>query len=360
MKIIRETLKYATGLSKIWDNNTPAQIIFFVTSRCNSRCRHCFYWQEIEKQKKDELTLEEIKKISRSMGRIFWLFLSGGEPFIRADLSQICQTFYNNNKVNSIVIPTNGILVKKIISDSQTIARNCPKAKIIIQVSIDEIGEKHDRLRGVPGNFAKIEKLMPLLKKCQKRFPNIAIQANIVFIKDNQKRVKEIYDEILRRFKVDNICLSLVRGSPREVGTKQVDIKKYWQAQQHLRKTKRFNQYSSILSYLITKKEDFQVEHFIYSLKNEKALIPCLSGQQSAVISPNGNLAICELRKEIFGNLREVNYQFSRLWEGPRAKNIRAKVQGCYCTQECVYTTNVFLNPKIWVKFGQYLLTGNK
>lgn len=355
--MIKETLKYATGLAKIWDKKTPAQLIFFVTNRCNSRCRHCFYWKNLN-QKTDELSLAEIEKISKSMGRIFWLFISGGEPFLRLDLPQICQTFYKNNHVNSIVIPTNGILIEKIIKDTEMIVKKCPQAKVVIQVSIDEIGKRHDLLRGVRGNFAKIAKLIPLLKKLQKKYANLAIQANIVFMHDNQERVKEIYRFIYEEFKIDNICLSLIRGDPREVGTKEIDMEKYWQAHQFLRKTKRFKQYTSILSRLITKKEDMQVEQFMCSLKDKKAGIPCLAGYQSVVLLPNGDLKICELRNEIFGNLREVNYQFSKLWQSQKAEKIRAKIKNCYCTQECVYTTNIFLNPKVWPKFGKYLLSG--
>jgi hypothetical protein len=34
-------------------------------------------------------------------------------------------------------------------------------------------------------------------------------------------------------------------------------------------------------------------------------------------------------------------------------------VASCYCTQECVYTTNVFLNPVAWPTFLKYLVSKN-
>lgn len=358
MNLIGETIKYATGLKKVFDTQTPAMLIFFVTTRCNARCRHCFYWRELNKETEEELTLEEIKKISQSMGSLIWLFLSGGEPFLREDLVQICQTFYKNNKPRSIIIPTNGILVKKIIEDVEKIAKSCPKAKLVIQVSIDEIGTRHDKIRGVSGNFAKIEKLIPQLKSLQKKYKNLAVQANIVFCKYNQDRIIEIYDYIYDQFGIDNICLSLVRGEPREIGAREVDLKKYWQAHRHIRKTKRFAHYTPIISHLITKKEDMQIEVFLRSLKENRAIVPCLATQQMVVLYPNGDLAVCELRKEKYGNLRDVNYDFARLWNSPKVKKLREKVASCYCTQECVYTPNVFLNPRVWPMFAQYLIFG--
>lgn len=358
MNTIKETLKYAKGLAKIWDKETPAELIFFVTTRCNARCRHCFYWRELNKKIKEELSLDEIKKISRSMGKIFWLFISGGEPFLREDLVQICQTFYQNNQPKSIILPTNGILVKKIIKDAEAIAKSCPKAKLVIQISIDEIGARHDKIRGFSGNFAKIEELVPKLKRLQAKYSNLAIQANIVFCKYNQDRIIKIYDYIYDKFGIDNICLSLIRGEPKEIGASKVDLKKFWLAHQHIRKTRRFAHYTPILSCLITKKEDMQVEAFLKSFKEKEAVIPCLATRQTVVLYPNGDLTVCELRREKYGNLREVNYDFSKLWQSSKVKKLREKVASCYCTQECVYTANVFLNPRAWPMFLKYLILG--
>ena len=39
----------------------PVNLIFFVTSRCNLLCKHCFYWDELNK-KSGELTFEEIER----------------------------------------------------------------------------------------------------------------------------------------------------------------------------------------------------------------------------------------------------------------------------------------------------------
>ncbi|MFC1727331.1 radical SAM/SPASM domain-containing protein [Patescibacteria group bacterium] len=356
MKLITETFKYASGLTKIWDKQMPSQLIFFVTNRCNGRCPYCFYWRELNKKNDQELSLREIKKISQSMGRLLWFFVSGGEPFLRKDLVQICQTFYKNNHPNSIVIPTNGILVDKIVKDMGMIAKTCPKAKVLVQISIDEIGNKHDKIRQVPGNFAKIESLIPQLKLLQKKYSNLAVQANIVFCSENQNRINQIIDRIYDQFKVDNICLSLIRGEPKEIGTKNIDLKKYLSAHHHLRKKERFVQYTSILSHLITKKEDMHVSIFLKSLKEKKAIVPCLATRQSVVLSPTGDLMVCELRAEKYGNLREVDYDFPKLWRSPKVEKIRKRVKGCYCTQECVYTTNVFLNPLAWPRFLKYLL----
>ena len=55
-----------------------------------------------------------------------------------------------------INIPTNGIL-PSIPEQVQRIAESCPSSRLIINLSLDGIGEKHDIIRGVAGNFEKFE-----------------------------------------------------------------------------------------------------------------------------------------------------------------------------------------------------------
>jgi len=83
-------------------------LIFFVTGECNLRCEHCFYHDRLNKN--DDIKLEQIKKAFKSFGKIKNLLLSGGEPFLREDLFEICCFFKENNGIKSISIPTNGSL----------------------------------------------------------------------------------------------------------------------------------------------------------------------------------------------------------------------------------------------------------
>ncbi|MCH2663714.1 hypothetical protein MK139_05180, partial [bacterium] len=76
----------------------PQTLIFFVTSRCNARCDFCLYYDQITNPvaKERELTIPEVEKIARNYGNLHYLGLSGGEPFVRKDLEQICQAFIDH------------------------------------------------------------------------------------------------------------------------------------------------------------------------------------------------------------------------------------------------------------------------
>ena len=47
---------------------TPIQLIHFVTSKCNAKCKHCFFWSKLNS--KDELSLEEIDKFCNALIKI--------------------------------------------------------------------------------------------------------------------------------------------------------------------------------------------------------------------------------------------------------------------------------------------------
>jgi cyclic pyranopterin phosphate synthase len=88
------------------DLPSPPFLVLFIDSVCNMKCEHCFYWRSLNQR--DDLTVEEIFNLSRSLGRIENLSLSGGEPFLRKEFAEICRQFIRQNGVRQIYVPTNG------------------------------------------------------------------------------------------------------------------------------------------------------------------------------------------------------------------------------------------------------------
>ena len=75
-------------------------LILHVTNRCNFRCRHCF----VDFSNTCDLSLEMCRALARKMGRLFWLDIGGGEPFLRDDLADVITAF----DAQVVMIPTNG------------------------------------------------------------------------------------------------------------------------------------------------------------------------------------------------------------------------------------------------------------
>jgi MoaA/NifB/PqqE/SkfB family radical SAM enzyme len=133
--------------------STPVHLILFITDHCNAKCGTCFYWQNLNQG--ESLKTEHIQSISDAMGELVWLDISGGEPFLRKDIDAICHKFIDNNGVRFINIPTNAIQTSVIEKSVRGILSNPGQFRLNIAISLDAIGENHDRVRGVPGNYAK-------------------------------------------------------------------------------------------------------------------------------------------------------------------------------------------------------------
>ncbi len=90
-------------------NMKPIYLIFNATNRCNSFCSTCFAWNYLNKSPDKELKIDEISKISDSLGKIEWLLVTGGEPFLRQDLEEVIK----NSKIKLIYTSTSYIFSGK-------------------------------------------------------------------------------------------------------------------------------------------------------------------------------------------------------------------------------------------------------
>ena len=129
-------LEYLKKTPRLFFKNgaLPLYFIHFVTTKCNLQCSHCFYHNSLCSND-SELTIDEIKRITKSIGEILLIILTGGEPFLRSDLPEIARLYYENAHAREIAIITNGTLLNKISEIAPEIAKNCPQAKIMITLS---------------------------------------------------------------------------------------------------------------------------------------------------------------------------------------------------------------------------------
>src|ERR1044072_3164557 len=80
----------------------PVYLIVGLTYDCNSFCRTCFNWGQLRKNKEHELSRDELKKTCAGMGDLLFIVMSGGEPFLRRDLPDVCEALSKGNNVKQI------------------------------------------------------------------------------------------------------------------------------------------------------------------------------------------------------------------------------------------------------------------
>jgi radical SAM protein with 4Fe4S-binding SPASM domain len=126
--------------------SAPKTVIWDVTYACNLSCPHCLT-NSGRKGRRELDTKEAFHLIDvLSAAKILYLSLTGGEPFMRDDILELLA--YLAETGMRVAIATNGFHISpKTIKG----LRDLPVFQI--QVSIDGIGEQHDRFRGRDGAF---------------------------------------------------------------------------------------------------------------------------------------------------------------------------------------------------------------
>ena len=123
-ELLPKVIKYRLAHAGIPSTGTPINLTFSVTNICQSRCKTCNIWEIYKNnpnKRSEELSLNEIEKIFKSMGHIYIFNVSGGEPFLRPDFVEIVKLACLHLRPGIIHIPTNAIAEKQIISQTKKI-----------------------------------------------------------------------------------------------------------------------------------------------------------------------------------------------------------------------------------------------
>jgi MoaA/NifB/PqqE/SkfB family radical SAM enzyme len=332
----------------------PVNLTISLTNRCNSRCKTC----NVYHRKFPELTKTDWIRIFDIYGSsVEWITFSGGEPFLYNDIVEVVCSAYEKCRPRFINIPTNGILHNIIPEKVKQISEVCKNTNIIINISIDEVGEKHDEIRNAKGCYKKALLTYENLRALN--CTNVTIGIHTVISKFNYARFPQIYESI-QDIKPDSYITEIAEERV-ELGTVGKDI------------TPSVEEYEKAIDFLCgrLRKQSFKgVARIIQSLRvlyydlvkrtlrEQRQIIPCYAGFASAQIAPNGDVWMCCIKAEPIGNLKEVNFDFRKIWFSEKANRIRKDIinGSCYCPLANTAYINMILNPRIMSKVAINLL----
>ncbi len=334
---------------------SPLYFVYFVTDFCNARCKHCLLQAHEPVQKARELTIDEIERVSASMDDMLFFTPTGGEPFIRRDLPEIVRIFYTNNHALNIGIPTNGSLTGRVVEMTQEMLESCPGVDLHIDVSLDGVGEKHDEIRCFPGLFERAVRTYQELRVLEKHYANFSTCAEITVSPHNQDHLLELYDYLTRKVGVNTVFTLLMRGAPRDpVSTDELDIGKYEELHTALERDNKARilsgYYKMPFSDVLNAKRIVRPRIITRTVRERRYQIPCYAGSLGGAMFSEGQVLPCELHVDkVIGNVRDVDYDFKKLWFGPAGEEMRRYVRDtkCFCTYECFLTVNILFNPLV-------------
>lgn len=312
---------------------SPPFLVLFINSICNMKCEHCFYWTSLNK--KDDLEYDELMELSRSLGKIENLNLSGGEPFLRKEFGDICRQFISHNGVRQIYVPTNGYFTERTIKQVSRTLESPDLELFVVELSLDGMPEFHDQFRVTRNSFRKAMETYDALVKLQERDPRLRIHCISTATEKNMGQIRRLTTYLFERCpKMDHHNLAIIRGDRKNSSLHGPGLEQYeslYSYVQRLWAPREEGRYGSIVEPML---QWAKVE----TLRQKRQVVPCRAGRLSAVVYANGDVGVCEIHKPL-GNLREQS--FAEIWNSEKARKLRESIQAgeCYCT------TEVFLWP---------------
>ncbi len=330
----------------------PTHLTVYVTGRCNLRCRHCFHFEEV-RDGLPGLDLERIRRLGATAGRLLWVSLGGGEPFLRDDLVEIGAAFPG---VRHLTIPTNG-LVAGTADTAAALAERLPGTGVFVSVSLDGPREIHDSIRGRRGAFQQsIEGLREIQERADGR-SNLSVGVITCVTAENQDRMPAFVEEVAD-LDPDHLTINLARGKALDETLLEVD-QGAWQAaldvRTRLQAEGRLRTWNAGAGRLMRARDRTAAD-----LVAGRTWAPCTAGELSAVVTEDGRVLSCEILEAELGNLADTGDDLAALWASPQAVAVRRRIreERCACTWECAMADNALFRKRLWPRLAAHALVG--
>jgi radical SAM protein with 4Fe4S-binding SPASM domain len=273
------------------------QVEWLLTARCNLRCLHCSTWRSGSTR---EFSTAEALSLADALGRlrVAAVTLSGGEPFARADLGDICARLSAQGV--AVQIATNGTLIT-----SEKARRLAAAGLRAAQVSLDGADPAtHDRLRGMRGAFTSAVRAIAALQN--NGVPHVGISVTVSALNVDQLEGIIRLASLVGARSVD-LRLCLPHGKVvKDAADMAVAPARYRQAlTDFVRWRKEFAGRLSIttLDPLLALVDPQRAAEG--ARLTGEAFTGCGAGRNRCCIWPNGNLTPCAYCDEVAGNARQ-------------------------------------------------------
>jgi len=150
--------------------------------RCNLECKMCPFWR---REDEELLRLPDEIRVMDALARagVSFLGFEGGEPLLRPDLPEILEAAHERFHTSLV---TNGWLLEHRLPE---LADHLD----LLFVSLDGIGETHDRLRGIPRSFERAVKGM---RAAREEVPTVISHTVTRDNLDHAERIVELAKEL--------------------------------------------------------------------------------------------------------------------------------------------------------------------
>lgn len=262
----------------------PFTVHLEVTKNCGLRCNFCDYWRTGKEERLDDY-LPILRKLDP-----LTVVITGGEPLVRKDLEAIINRIKRGMRFVYLSLTTSGYLL--------TVERGLALWRAGLDhltVSLDFLGEEHDRNRGRAGLYQHIAEVIPALVR--EGVDNIVL--NTIIMEDNLTMLPAI----AKQAKDWGCRVSFSTYHHLKVGN--------WS---HRVKEERLSELRGVIEELIGLKRtlgnitnsDFYLRRVPMFFAGNGGIGGCLAGIRLLQVTPDGHIKRCA-DKEVLGHWTEFD-----------------------------------------------------
>lgn len=305
--------------------------LFELTYRCSEKCLHCYNLgatrNDEEKSGRgdfQELTLTDYKRIIDEMcdAGLVSVTLSGGDPFSYKDIWGIIEYLYQKDVATAIL--TNG---QQLVNQIDRLAKFYPRTVRVSLYAADP--EMHDGITRKKGSWQITMDTIHALKDA-----GISVGLNCVLMRPGVKsylELKSLAQKLACPISIDYGVISSMDG----------DVC----ATNHLRLTPEEMELVMMDPDIESKTDDFEMPSNPAPIKKG---VPCMAGQGTFCVMPNGKLIPCvaihmelgDLRQQNFHSIVTNNPKLNYLLEAPESEYVECGTHDyCKCCTYCAGNT---------------------
>ena len=274
-----------------------------VTTFCNLDCMYCY----MKPHRNERMSLEDFRFVIDELaeGPVFYVLLSGGEPFTHPDIQEMIA--YACDHVDEVSLVTNGTLLSE---EDVSFLRRRDTSNLSVQVSLDSIVDEENRLLRTVRSSIVADKIRELSDV------GVSLSVGLVMSRHNYASIRETVvalHEYVRHFNIMVLQNTVNnRHLTDSIGVDEEDLRKVHEWVAEFRKGRDF---SVTLPRDIVRTEECTARG-----------APCSAAFSYVAIDPDLRVRPCDRVTDVFiGDLRE--HSIRDIWESTSASEVRGRTE---------------------------------
>ncbi len=316
----------------------PLKLRLKVTNRCSAKCFMCNVWKMQDNWAPSlphELTVEQYQRLfdaNRSyLSNIKRICLTGGEPTMRRDLVEIARIVSTAVPKAGMSLNTNGFSTRRVLDSVRAILEF--RKKLTVMISLDGIGEAHDRTRGVRNVFPKVvETIDGLLEMKRTEGAGLKVEINHVMTERNGDQAPLVFAFCQERGIYFN-PIYVIHGELYDNDGVELNYTPELRAK-----------LLGFIRELMQKDDNLQLREAADMLEGRERDYDCWAGRTMFVLEDDGQLypnGGCP-KDFLLGNIKDFDFDLKKLLASPRARAVVKKAKSCrLCRLSCETMTTL-------------------